>query len=575
MVQILRSRLLRVALGLATPILANAELAITGADRDVESNVRAFVSLADEPCDAEQWLIRRRYRSLEEEAREALEPFGFYDPVISSELSFGETCWKATIAIEQGEPVRYRNVRLLIDGAAAQDSVFQDLESSHALIPGAVLRHSDYDRIKRALQVRAADRGYVEARFIENRLDVWPEEHAADVTLHFDSGPRYRIGEIRIEQAFLDPAIVEGYLDLETGNLFDSKDLVQAHRDLADSGYFGEVQVLADTDSAANGEVPVRIALQPGTRIEYTVGVGASTDMGPRFRVGFRNNRLNSRGHRIITDLGASQVIQGLSAEYRIPLRDPRHEWFSFTGAVIRQETDTFDDDAQRLGLRWTEAASDTWLRTLSIDASNESFVIGEDVDTSRFIVPGIAYDQKISDQDVFPTHGHRLGAEVRGTDEAIGSSTSYIQATVWARWIRSFGTGNRVLARLNAGTTTSKDFNELPPSIRFFAGGDQSVRGYGYESLGPKDSDGNVIGGHNLLVASLEYDRHLRGNFYGAVFVDAGNAFDDTDFDPEVGAGLGIKWRSPLGPVRLYLGYPITADDRSARVHLQLGAEL
>lgn len=556
-------------------MIANAELVITGADRDVESNIRAFASLADEPCDAENWLIRRRYRSLQQEVREALEPFGFYDPLIASELTLGEPCWRATITIDQGKPVRYRNVSLLIEGAAAQDPAFRDIEASNPLVPGAVLRHNDYDRIKRALQVRAADRGYIEARFVENRLDVWPGEHAADVALHFDSGPRYRIGDIRIEQEFLEPAIVAGYLDLETGKLFDSTDLVQAHRDLAASGYFGEVRVFADTDLAANGEIPIKIAVQPGTRIEYTVGVGASTDTGLRFRAGFRNNRVNSRGHRFISDLGVSQVLQGLTAEYRIPLRDPRREWFSVTSTVSREDTDTFDTDAQRLGLRWTRATSDTWLRTLSIDASSESYVIGEDVATTRFIVPGIAFDQKISDRDVFPASGRRLGAEVRGTDEAIGSSTSFAQATIWARWIHSFGTRNRVLARVRAGMTMSKDFNELPPSIRFFAGGDQSVRGYDYESIGPKDSDGNVIGGKNLLVASLEYDRHLRDRLFGAVFVDAGNAFDGTDFDPEIGAGVGIKWRSPLGPLRLYLAYPVTAEKRSVRLHLQLGAEL
>ena len=557
------------------PLLAKAELALTGVDRDIERNIRAFVSLAGENCESEDWLVRRRFRVLEAEARKALEPFGFYDAVITSNLTLDEPCWRATIAIQPGEPVRYRDVRLLIEGAATTDSTFEDLKKSQSLVPGAILRHADYERLKRALQVRAADRGYVEAQFVENSLDVWPEQHAADVSLHFDSGPRYRIGEIAVDQSFLEPAIVAGYLDLERGALFDSADLARAHRDLSDSAYFGDIEVLADIEAAANEEIPIRISLQPGTRIEYTVGIGASTDTGVRFRTGFRNNRLNTRGHRIITDLGVSPVVQGITAEYRIPLRDPRREWFSVTGALSNEKTDTFDNEAQRLGLRWTKAMSDTWLRTLSLDASNESFTVGQDVDTSRFIVPGITFDQKISDRDVFPTYGRRLGAELRGTDEALGSTTSYLQATVWTRWIRSFGSGNRILTRLKAGVTSSKDFGQLPPSVRFFAGGDQSVRGYDYNSLGPKDDDGDVIGGGNLLVASLEYERHLRGNFFGAVFVDAGNAFDDSDFDPEVGAGLGLKWRSPLGPVRFYLGYPITADDKKIRFHLRLGADL
>ena len=110
---------------------------------------------------------------------------------------------------------------------------------------------------------------------------------------------------------------------------------------------------------------------------------------------------------------------------------------------------------------------------------------------------------------------------------------------------------------------------------MRFFAGGDESIRGFDYNSLGPKEADGDVIGGNNLLVASIEYERHLKGNFYGAVFTDAGNAFDDSDFTAEVGAGVGVKWLSPLGPIRLYLGYPLTEDGGSWRVHIRLGADL
>jgi len=560
---------------LLLPAIGAAELVVSGVDRDLQRNVRAFVSLEGEDCDAEDWLVRRRFRKIEAETRKALEPFGFYTPQIASQLTFGESCWQATLDVTPGEPVRYRDVEVQLQGEADSDPAFANLKKPQALEPGAVLRHADYDRVKRSLQIRAADRGYVEARFLENRIDIWPEELAADIALHFDSGPRYRIGAIEYKQSFLDPAIVAGYVDLQRGELFNSADLAAAQRALAESAYFGSIDVVADTDNAANGEIPVRVELEPGTRIEYTVGVGASTDTGARFRAGFRNNRINSRGHRLIADLAVSPVIQSVTTEYRIPLGDPRREWFSFTGALSNEEVDTFDNETQRVGFRWTKSMSDRWLRTLSLDASNESFAVGQDINTTRFVVPGISFDQKYADRDVFPSKGRRLGAELRGTDEALGSTANYLQASIWMRWIRSFGTGNRVLARLNAGATSSPDFAELPPSVRFFAGGDESVRGYDYNSIGPKDADGNVVGGSYLLVGSIEYERHLRGDFYGAVFVDAGNAFDNSDFDTEVGAGLGIKWRSPLGPIRLYFGYPVTADDQSVRIHLRLGADL
>ena len=569
----LSSRLLLVALLL--PPVVSAELTISGVDEDLERNVRAFATIAAEPCDADDRLIRRRFRTLEKEARTALEPFGYYRPTIQTKLSRDGKCWLATVVIDPGEPIRLRNIDIRIDGAASTDPAFQELLAATSLAPGAVLRHADYDRLKRALQVRAADRGYFKAAYTTSQLDIWPSEGKADITLHFTSGPRYRIGEIRQEQQFINPAIVLGYLNLKIGEPYDANDIARAYRDLSDSAYFGQIEIIPDVENVVGEQVPLRIVLQPANRIEYTIGVGASTDTGPRFRAGFRNNRINTRGHRLFADLNVSTVLQGLTTEYRIPLHDPRREWFSTTAAYSNEETDTFDNEAQRLGVRWTKAMGESWLRTLSLDANRESFKVGEDKDTTLSIVPAITFDQKRSDRDIFPLHGRRLGIKLRGTDESIGSSMSFIQATIWMRWIRSFGQGNRVLARLNAGATDSNDFAELPPSIRFFAGGDESVRGFDYDSLGPKDADGNVVGGNNLLVASLEYERHLKGNFYGAIFVDAGNAFNDTDFEAEVGAGIGIKWRSPLGPIRLYLGYPVSDSNESLRVHLRLGADL
>ena len=556
---------------------AGAELEIVGVDEELEANIRAFVSLSGEPCNAEGWLIRRRYRNLAREVREALEPFGYYESVIETSLAQEPDCWRAVIEIDPGDPVRYRNVSLDVTGEAADDSAFDELLVPAPFSPGDVVRHSAFDRVKQSLQILSADRGYVEADFSSTSLEIWPEDGFADAALTLESGPRYEVGDIEIEQSFLEPRIVTGLIqELRPGAPFSSEDVSRAYRDLSESGFFGRIDVSPQFDDATDGRIPIRISLQPGTRLEYTFGVGASTDTGLRFRAGYRNNRLNSKGHRLIGDLGISPVLQGVSAEYRIPLVDPRREWFSFTGALSAEDTDTFDSELQRLGVRLTKVLSPTWLRTFSVDFSNESFNIGEAVDTRRSIVPAIAFDHKLADRDVFPHAGRRLGIELRGTDPAIGSQFAFLRTSVWARWIRSFGNGNRLLLRFNGGILTTDSFENLPPTVRFFAGGDESVRGFGYDSLGPKDEEGNVIGGRRLAVASIEYERHLKGNWYGALFVDAGNAFDDSDFDPAVGVGPGLKWISPLGPIRIYIGVPLQGnDDDSVRFHLLLGADL
>lgn len=557
------------------PALAPAELTISGVESDVERNIRAYVSLASEPCDAEAWVIRRRHRSVAAEARRALEPYGFYDPTIESTLDFDDKCWQARLTIDPGEPVTLRQVDVVVDGEASKDPAFDELAQPASLRAGAALRHSDYDGLKRSLQILAADRGYVEADFIESRLDIWPDSGIADVKLHFDSGPRSDVGDIHQEQDFLEPKLVQGYLDLESGTPFDNRDLTRAYRSLSNSAYFSRIQVLADTDNAADGRIPIRVYLEPGNRIEYTVGAGISTDTGPRLRAGYRNQRVNRRGHRFRSDLELSPVTQVISAEYRRPLADPRSEWMSYTTAYSAEDTESFETDTASLGLRRSNRLGESWIRTLSLDLSYERFTVGADSDDSRLVLPAVAFDHKYADRDLYPNRGRRLGLELRGTGEALGSSTSFLQAQVWARWVRALGQRGRLIARGTAGFTAKSDFDELPPSVRFFAGGDESVRGFDFESLGPTDAEGNVIGGSHLLVASAEYEHRLRGNFYGAVFVDAGNAFDAFDVDPEVGAGLGIKWRSPVGPVRLYVGYPVSDDDASVRFHVRLGADL
>ncbi|MDH4110917.1 MAG: BamA/TamA family outer membrane protein, partial [Gammaproteobacteria bacterium] len=270
-----------------------------------------------------------------------------------------------------------------------------------------------------------------------------------------------------------------------------------------------------------------------------------------------------------------SKVRTGILAEYRKPLRNPRTEWMSYTGAIESETTDTSESDLIRAGVRRSRQFAPNWLRTASLDVNYESFLIGTVDDNSLLVLPAIAFDNKEADQDLHPTHGRRLGLELRGTHRAIGSSTNFLQVVGRARFIRSFGTDSRLIARGTIGFTAKEEFDELPPSVRFFAGGDESIRGFNYKSLGPLDQDGNVVGGSNLLVASLEYERRLKGEFFGAVFVDGGNAFDGTEVDPAYGAGLGIKWRSPIGQLRFYLAHPLNKSDDSIKIHVSLGADL
>ena len=268
-------------------------------------------------------------------------------------------------------------------------------------------------------------------------------------------------------------------------------------------------------------------------------------------------------------------MLQSLSGEYRIPLADPRSEWMTYAGSLSREDTDTFTNDAVKVGARRTRRMSPSWARTFGLDFSYESFEVADDKEDTFLVVPSLSFDHKSADRDLYPDRGRRFTVEFLGTSDSFGSTTSFTQVTAWLRWVRALGAKTRLLARGTAGYTETANFDALPPSVRYFAGGDQSIRGFEFESLGPTNADGQVIGGTRLLIGSLEIERQIRGNYYGALFIDGGNAFNERNFEPVYGAGFGLKWRSPVGPVRIYVGFPINEDDRSPRLHLRLGAEL
>ena len=163
----------------------------------------------------------------------------------------------------------------------------------------------------------------------------------------------------------------------------------------------------------------------------------------------------------------------------------------------------------------------------------------------------------------------------MRGSAESLGSDTSFLRVEGQAKWVRRVLPRSRVILRAAAGAAITDGFLELPPSVRFFAGGDDSIRGYDFESLGPTDADGHVIGGTGKLVVSTEYELDVRPKWSVAAFVDSGNAFDDFDLEPLTGAGIGFRWQSPVGPVRVDLARPLNGVDRDVRLHVTFGPDL
>ena len=194
----------------------------------------------------------------------------------------------------------------------------------------------------------------------------------------------------------------------------------------------------------------------------------------------------------------------------------------------------------------------------------------------ARLLTPGVSLGTTRHDDRNRPTDGYRLHVEARGGHEAAGSDVSFLRLSGSAGWVRAVPWGGRLLARAELGAMAVDGFDALPPAQRFFAGGDSSVRGYGFASLGPVDASGTVVGGRMLAVGSIEYEHPFKDRWSGAVFADAGNAFDTGNRNEglKVGVGLGIRWQSPIGAVRLDVARPLDGTQRF-RMHLRIGPDL
>ncbi|HZR46823.1 MAG TPA: autotransporter assembly complex family protein, partial [Candidatus Manganitrophaceae bacterium] len=520
--------------------------------------------------------VQRLYRQAPEEIKKALQALGHYHPQIHSELARREGRWEARFTIDAGPPVRVEKVDLKITGEGETDPPFEAIPEQFPLKPGAVLNHGLYEDAKKKMQGLAAERGYFDARFTTSELQVDVQRNRADILLHFETGRRYRIGKVSFGGTEFDPGFLSRFVPFKPGEPYHTSHLLALQGNLVNSDYFATVDVRVLTEEAKGDQVPIAVTLTAKKKYQLSAGVGYGTDTGARVKLGWEDRQVNLRGHRFRTELELSQIEQHATATYEIPLARPPADKLQFQAGWKHEHTVTAESQQGMAGVARTKGRTGGWIETLSLNYQAELFQVGDQTGSSRLLLPGISWARTLADNQNDPRRGSRLSFGVKGTTRTIGSDIDLIQAETQGKLIRPFGERGRILLRGDLGWSRVSDFSRLPASLRFFAGGDRSIRGYRYQSLGPEDESGKVIGGRSLAVGSVEYDHRIKKDWSLAVFYDAGNAFNDwRKIDLKQGAGIGARWHSPVGPVRLDLAYAISEPGITLRLHFNMGPDL
>ncbi len=518
-------------------------------------------------------VIRRLHRNAPQEIRHALEPFGYYRPHIVSELEGSGMRWTARYRIDPGPPLTIGAVDIAVRGEGARDPALRRWREQYPLRQGDVFRHRTYEQAKQDLLNLARERGYFESELTAHRVTVDLESYRASIALTFESGPRYVFGDIDMQNEKFDERFLRRYLTFDSGDPYDARKILSLRRTLADSDYFERADVLSLTESADEHQVPIRIDLEAKPDNRYTAGIGYSTDTGPRARLGYERRRANVYGHRYGATLHQSEIETGFSTRYHVPLAKPATDYLTYSLLWLDERTDTADRTTTSLGFDVTQQTG-AWLRTTGVSFEQERYRV-DIANNATLIIPHIRWQRVKADRRVTPQHGWIFTFGVRGASDRLLSDTSFVQPRADGKFIITPWSGSRLLLRAAGGFSWTPEFQELPASQRFFAGGDMSIRGYAYNSLGPENNNGIVIGGKNLLIGSVEYEFDIRESIALAAFFDAGNAFNDTDIDVQQGAGVGLRWRTPIGAIRLDIAQALTRPGRPWRLHLTLGPDL
>ena len=559
----------------------NGEL-LTNVERNVRLVQRLRDSNAEPPLEGE---LRRLELRVEPEVKQALEPFGYYQAQVRLDDKDLPKTYRYLVTLNQRVVVNSLKLRLSPE-AKAQPS-FLDWLASFPLQVGMPLDQIRYSEAKSTLLSAATRLGYFDAKFGKSEIVINQQRTKADLTLDFDSGKRYTIGDVKIKwnldstndeksKRGIDGDILSSLLAVNAGELYTTEALANTQRSLLTTPYFSAVDVrTGDRDSEA-ATVPIVITLTPNKRRAYNFAVGAGTDTGIRGSVGYENRRINRQGHNLNARLGGSEIERKAIVNYSIPLARSAKDSLNFFASLSEEFGDARRFQSVQIGSEWVREWKSSLIR-MGLSASRENFVrladdLSEVESNTDLLMPSLGWERTKSNDLYFPTKGWSASASIRATSEALASDINLIQAIVSGKILRPLGSG-RVKIRLKLAGSLIDEAIDLPESLGFLAGGDDSIRGYAFESIGA-ERNGDLGVAKNLIVGSIEYEHPIKNGFSLAAFIDSGDAFDNNP-SYKTGAGLGVRWRLPFGALRLDAASALDLDGQPLRRHFSFGTDL
>lgn len=527
--------------------------------------------------------VRFYRREIQETAQRALRAYGYYHPTIEVTMPDrdDDSDREVHLTISQGKPLylRYCNMEILGDGAQYQ--VFNDLLEQSQLKSYAILNHGAYEDLKNKIHQNALALGMFDGRFISSRIMVYQDQNMADIELIYDSGKRYRFGIINMDEAtkeLFKPA--HTLQNFKEGDEFSTAAVNSFISSLNQTSYYNAVDVRPDTDNLKDHTVPIEMHLERRPNNLMRLGVGYNTDEGLRLMAEWNKPLLNERGDSMATLTTLTMETQEAQFIYKIPRKNPNLDYYTINAIQTHTELNDTKSDRSHLSFHYIANMTGKWRRDYSLRAEYEDYSQGMEDGYAMNIIPAVRFTRRESSGGFDPARGYSLSLEVLGGSSLWGDN-DFMQVNALYRGQFAPTENTRFLFRLEQGATFGPDSLEVPPSLRYFIGGDNSVRGFSYRTRSPRHSDGSLKGARYMTTGTLEFQFPCGiTNSRLALFLDAGIATDEyeTDFSDNLiyGPGIGYRFLSPYGIIRVdvAMGIDNHTDEHEYNLHFAFGPE-
>jgi len=524
-----------------------------------------------------------------DQIKAGLKALGYYEPKIK--LSFeqdGETQDKLVIMkveIDKGIEIRISKLNYQFQGEGKNDNALMQLIKKLPLVQGEIINHALYEKSKSMIESQLLELGYFDAQWQENELGISLKTHSAIISFNIHTGVRYTYGPIVISSNTPAVKYIRSLATFKTGEVYQASVISEYNLDIASTPYFKSVRVYADIEHRENKQIPIKVDVLHKPANSYEIGGGFSTDLGAKARMKWSKPWVGTDGHYFETDAVVTDLEKEFEFAYTVPVEDPVDDVLRYAfGYKSEKNQDTkkyIRTLTTQIQRQWVTKSD--WVRTAFIKHEREDYEIASDKDeteiasdrgTTEMVLPGISFAKKKSKGGTTPFWGNQwlFSAEV-GLDDVL-SDTDILKIQFQTALLRTYQNNHLFYTRATLGAILVDDISNVPASMRFFAGGDQSIRGYKYDSISPEE-DEKLVGGKYLATGTLEYNYQFAQSWRAAIFVDAGTATNDFSEDIKVGAGIGIRWLTPIGPIRIDHAWTISDVNNDTRLSVTIGPEI